>query len=46
MRARLGLIVGEDEVISRRVQLKNFSTGQQLEISEIDLESTVHQLLD
>ncbi len=46
MRARLGLIVGEDEVVSRRVQLKHFGTGQQFEVSEPDLESKVRQLLD
>ncbi|MEP6653799.1 MAG: histidine--tRNA ligase [Myxococcales bacterium] len=46
LRARLGLIVGENEVLSRRVQLKDFSTGQQYEVSESDLESKVRQLLD
>lgn len=46
LRARLGLIVGENEVLSRRVQLKDFSSGQQYEVSESDLESKVRQLLD
>jgi histidyl-tRNA synthetase len=46
LRARLGLIVGENEVLSRRVQLKDFSTGQQYEVSESDLESKIRQLLD
>ncbi|MEO5769032.1 MAG: histidine--tRNA ligase [Polyangia bacterium] len=46
LRARLGLIVGENEVLSRRVQLKDFSSGQQYEVTESDLESKVRQLLD
>lgn len=46
LRARLGLIVGENEVISRRVQIKDFATGQQTEVAEADLEIKVHQLLD
>jgi histidyl-tRNA synthetase len=46
LRARLAIIVGETEVVARRVQLKDFGTGQQFELSEGDVEAKVRQLLD
>jgi len=46
LRARLAIIVGDNEVAARRVQLKDLAAGQQLEVSEADLEAKVRQLLD
>ena len=46
LRARLAIIVGENEVSARRLQVKDLATGQQHEIAEQDLESRLHALLD
>ncbi len=46
LRARLAIIVGENEIAARRVQLKDLGTGQQHDVAEADLESKVRQLLD
>jgi histidyl-tRNA synthetase len=46
MRARLALVVGENEVRDRRVQLKVLATGQQQEVAEADLVAKVQQLID
>ena len=46
LRARLAIIVGENEVTARRVQVKDLAAGTQLEIAEADLESKIRQLLD
>lgn len=46
MRARLALVVGENEVRDRRVQLKVLATGQQQEVAEADLVAKVQQLVD
>ena len=46
LRARLAFIVGENEVVSRRVQIKDLAAGQQFEVAESDLEAKVRQLLD
>ena len=46
LRARLAIIVGENEVATRRLQVKDLLSGQQLEIPEGELESRVRALLD
>jgi histidyl-tRNA synthetase len=46
LRARLAIIVGGNEVASRRLQVKDLAAGTQLEIAEADLEAKIHQLLD
>jgi histidyl-tRNA synthetase len=46
LRARLTIIVGENEVASRRLQVKDMAAGQQYEVAESDLESKIRQLLD
>jgi histidyl-tRNA synthetase len=46
LRARLAIIVGENEVATHRFQVKDLTSGQQFEVSEPDLEPKVRQLLD
>jgi histidyl-tRNA synthetase len=46
LRARLAIIVGENEVAARKVQLKDLAAGKQHEVAEADLEAKVRQLLD
>jgi len=46
LKARLALIVGENELQSGRFALKDLASGQQHEVSEADLELRIHQLLD
>jgi histidyl-tRNA synthetase len=46
LRARLALIVGETEVATRRLQVKDLAAGQQHEVAEADLLPRLHALLD
>lgn len=46
LRARLTIIVGENEVAARKLQVKDMAAGQQHEVAEADLESKIRQLLD
>jgi histidyl-tRNA synthetase len=46
LKARLALLVGENELKSGKLALKDLATGQQHEVSAEDLESRIHQLLD
>ncbi len=46
LRARLALIVGENEVRSGKVSLKDLASGQQHEVTEADLLVKIQQLLD
>jgi histidyl-tRNA synthetase len=46
LRARLAIIVGENEVAAKRLQVKDLAAGTQFEVAEADLESKVRQLLD
>jgi histidyl-tRNA synthetase len=40
------LIIGDNELASGKLALKDLTTGQQHEVTEADLESKVQQLLD
>ncbi len=46
LRARLALIVGDNELHSGKFALKELATGQQYEVAEADLEARLRQLLD
>jgi histidyl-tRNA synthetase len=46
LKARLALLIGEDELRSGKLALKDLATGQQHEVSTADIESRIHQLLD
>ena len=46
LKARLAIIVGETEVATRKVQLKDFGTGKQHEIAADEIEAKVRGLLD
>jgi histidyl-tRNA synthetase len=46
MRARLVLIVGENELASGKMVLKELASGQQHEVSEAELETKLRRLLD
>jgi histidyl-tRNA synthetase len=46
LRARMALIVGDNELASGKLALKDLATGQQHEVSEAELEAKIHQLLD
>jgi histidyl-tRNA synthetase len=46
LKARLALIVGENERKSGKLALKDLATGQQHEVAEADLTAKIHQLLD
>ena len=46
LRARMALIVGETEVATRRLQVKDLAAGQQHEVAEADLLPRLHALLD
>jgi histidyl-tRNA synthetase len=46
LRARLALIIGDNELASGKLALKDLTTGQQHEVAEGELESKVQQLLD
>jgi histidyl-tRNA synthetase len=46
LRARLALIVGDNELASGKLALKDLDSGQQHEVTEADLETKVQQLLD
>jgi histidyl-tRNA synthetase len=46
LRARLALIVGDNELASGKLALKDLASGQQHEVTEAELESKVQQLLD
>jgi histidyl-tRNA synthetase len=46
LRARLALIVGENELATGKLALKDLATGQQHEVTEAELKSRIQQLLD
>jgi histidyl-tRNA synthetase len=46
LKARLALIVGDNELQSGKLALKDLTTGQQHEVTEAELEAKIHQLLD
>src|SRR5688572_28011277 len=46
LKARLALLIGEDEIKSGQLALKDLATGQQHAITLDQLESRIHQLLD
>jgi histidyl-tRNA synthetase len=46
LRARLALIVGDNELASGKLALKDLDSGQQHEVTAADLEAKVQQLLD
>jgi histidyl-tRNA synthetase len=46
LKARLALIVGENERRSGKLALKDLATGQQHEVAEAELAARIHQLLD
>jgi histidyl-tRNA synthetase len=46
LKARLALIVGENERKSGKLALKDLATGQQHEVASEDLVARIHQLLD
>jgi histidyl-tRNA synthetase len=46
MKARLAIIVGENEMKSGMLALKDLAKGQQHEVAVADLEARIHQLLD
>jgi histidyl-tRNA synthetase len=46
LRARLALIVGDNELASGKLALKDLASGQQHEVTEAELESKVQQLID
>ncbi len=46
LKARLALLIGEDELKKGLLVLKELGTGQQHEVAPADLESRIHQLMD
>jgi histidyl-tRNA synthetase len=46
LKARLALLVGEDEMKTGKLTLKDLATGQQHQVGLDELESRIHQLLD
>ena len=46
LKSRLALLIGEDELRTGKLTLKDLATGQQHQVSVEDIESRVHQLLD
>jgi len=46
LKSRLAIIVGENEVAARKVQLKDFGTGKQHEVPVDEIEEKVRALLD
>jgi histidyl-tRNA synthetase len=46
LRARLALIVGENELSTGKLALKDLAAGQQHEVTEAQLEARIRQLLD
>jgi histidyl-tRNA synthetase len=46
LKARLALLIGEDELKSGKLTLKELASGQQHQVAIDDLESRIHQLLD
>jgi histidyl-tRNA synthetase len=46
LKSRLAIIVGENEVAARKVQLKDFGTGKQHEVPVDEIEEKVRGLLD
>jgi histidyl-tRNA synthetase len=46
LKARLALLIGEDEIKSGQLALKDLASGQQHTVTLADLESRIHQLLD
>jgi histidyl-tRNA synthetase len=46
LKARLALIIGENERKSGKLALKDLQSGQQHEVPEADLAARIHQLLD
>jgi histidyl-tRNA synthetase len=46
LKARLALLIGEDELRSGKLALKDLASGQQHEVTSADIESRIHQLLD
>ncbi len=46
LKARLALIVGENEITSGKLALKDLASGTQHEVTEADLLSKIQQLLD
>jgi histidyl-tRNA synthetase len=46
LKARLAIIVGETEVATKKVQLKDFGTGKQHEVAVDEIETRVRGLLD
>jgi histidyl-tRNA synthetase len=46
LKARLALIVGDNELASGKLALKDLTSGQQHEVTEAELEAKIHQLLD
>ncbi len=46
LKARLALLIGEDELRTGKLALKDLASGQQHQVALEDLESRIHQLLD
>jgi histidyl-tRNA synthetase len=46
LRARVAVIIGENEIASGRLTVKNLGTGQQQEVAVAELEMKIRQLLD
>ena len=46
LKARLAVIIGENEIATGNLQVKDLATGQQHEVAAADLEMKVRQLLD
>ena len=46
LRARLALIVGDNEITTGKLTLKDLRNSQQHEVAEADLLTKIHQLLD
>jgi histidyl-tRNA synthetase len=46
LKARLALMVGDDEIASGKLALKDLASGQQHQVDLADIEIRIHQLLD
>jgi histidyl-tRNA synthetase len=46
LKARIAVIIGENEIATGNLQVKDLATGQQYEVAAADLEMKVRQLLD
>jgi histidyl-tRNA synthetase len=46
LRARAGVIIGDNEIASGKLTVKDLATGTQSEVAVADLESKIRQLLD